>query len=116
MNIVKLGPFFYIDDELLYNAIPLNECELRIDKLDNPYSHEELFEKKYGMELDYIDYPRGRVVWDITNDTAIIYIDPCINNEKVINKILKAFNLDKYVIQGDLHYHCKNCSDDIWNS
>ena len=113
---IKLGPFFYLNNQLLYNTKNVNKCELHIDKLDNIYSHEELFEKKYGDRLDYIDYPRGRVIWDIANKRAIIYIDPCINKQVIIDKIANVFNLKDYVVEGDIHYHCKKCSDEIWNS
>lgn len=113
---IKLGPFFYFNKKLLFNALPMKECELRIDKLDNPYSHEELFESEYGNFFDYIDIPRGRVIYDLTNKCSIIYIDPCIKYQKIIEEIIKTFNIDNYVISGDLHYHCKKCSDEVWNS
>ncbi len=105
---IKLGPFFYIDNKLIYNACTLEDARPQADKLDNSYGHDKLYDD-YFLDGDYIDYPRGRVVWDKTNDRAIIYIDKCINNESVIMKILKAFDLKDYVIAFDDHYHCKNC-------
>lgn len=101
---VKLGPFFYIDNKLLFDAKPIEECEKRLDKYDNPCQHVDLFERTYGTDLDYIDYPRGRVVYDETNDEAIIYIDRAINNENVVNNILEAFDIDNFRIAFDDHY------------
>lgn len=111
----KAGPFFVIKNKVLYHAIPTSECEQRFNKLDNPYSHRLLFEKIYGNNYDYIDYPRGRVVWDIPNNKAIIYIDPCINNGTVLLMIKTKFNLTDFAVEGDVHYHCKKCSDKIWD-
>lgn len=110
----KVGPFFFIDNKLIYNACSLEEARPQFDKLDNSYGHDKLYDDYYS-DGEYIDYPRGRVVWDKTNNRAIIYIDRCINNEKVINQILKAFELTDYVIDFDFHYHCKNCIADIFD-
>lgn len=112
---IKAGPFFIINNKLLYHAIPISECEQRSNKLDNPYSHRLLFEKTYGSKYDYIDYPRGRVVWDMSSQRSIIYIDPCINNEETLLKIKSTYNLNDYAVEEDTHYHCKKCSDKIWN-
>lgn len=105
---MKIGPFFYIKNTLIYNACPLTEGRKQADKLDNSYGHEKLWDDNFPTG-DYIDYPRGRVVWDCTNDRAIIYIDPCINNDAVIEKIKAAFGLSDYVTAVDDHYHCKKC-------
>lgn len=116
MDRSKLGPFFLIENKLLYNAADISDCDTRGDKIDNPCSHEKLFEENYSKSLDYIDYPRGRVIWDSTNGRAIIYIDPCINNAATIGKIAKAFSISDYTVEGDIHYHCKKCSDCIFDS
>ena len=107
-----LGPFFYIDNKLVYDARLLSEARQQYDKLDNPYSHEKLYDDHFRTG-DYIDYPRGRVIWDLTNDRAIIYVDPCINTPDILEQITKVFQLDKYVVEGDDHYHCRNCT--IWS-
>lgn len=104
----KIGPFFYIDNELVYNACPLSQGRRQADKLDNSYSHEKLWEK-YFVFGEYIDYPRGRVVWDCTNNRAIIYVDRCINIPKVIEKIKVSFELQDYIVEFDNHYRCSKC-------
>jgi len=131
----KTGPFFYIDDILLADSAELYESRKQADKLDNPCSHENLFERNIHMveryerqkragtvdnlyyleeminrknhKLDYIDYPRGRVVWDTTRNISIIYIDPCIRNR--IHEIVERFSLSEYVVEEDEHYHCRKC-------
>ena len=79
-----------------------------------PYGRDQLYDDyfKFG---DYIDHPRGRAVWDITNNRAIIYIDPCINREDVLSQIIDAFDIGDYVVEYDDHYHCKNCVGDLFN-
>lgn len=110
----KAGPFFIIGGMLLFHAAPLSECERRADRLDNPYSHEALFERALGRHLDYIDFPRGRVVRDLTGDRAIVYIDPCINDPASLSAVAAAFSLTDYRVEGDVHYHCRKCSDSVW--
>ena len=112
---IQIGPFFYIDNKLIYNGCTLDKARSQADKLDNSYGHDKLYDDYY-KDGDYIDYPRGRVVWDKTNNKAIIYIDPCINNNEVIGKVLETFDLKDYVIAFDDHYHCKNCVEEYFKS
>ena len=111
----KVGPFFKIKGKYLYDAISIDKCESSTGVLDNPCSHESLFENRYSKELDYIDYPRGRVLWDTKESRGIIFIDPCIKSQTTISKIAEIFCLPDYIVKEDLHYHCKRCSDKIWN-
>lgn len=99
----KIGPFFYINNKLIYNACDLDEGREQAGKLDNFSSG------------DYIDYPRGRVIWDKEKNKAIIYIDPCIDKKSVLDEIAEAFEIGEYVTASDLHYHCKNCSDALFD-
>ena len=105
---VKIGPFFYVRNSLIFNACTLEEGRHQADKIDNSYGHDQLWDAnfRYG---DYIDYPRGRVIWDTTNNRAIIYIDPCIRNEDVLGKVVDAFEVEDYVVSEDDHYHCRRC-------
>ena len=110
----KTGPFFYVYKNLIYNALPLYKCRAQADKLDNPYGHDRLWEDhfKHG---DYINYPRGRVVWDRTNKRSIIYIDRCINRPEVIEKIKEAFCITDHVVDYDDHYRCRSCIGDLFD-
>ena len=105
---MNLGPFFYRKGKLIYHAMPAEECRKQFDKLDNSYGHEKLWDEKVGAG-EYIDCPRGRVVWDCTNNRAIVYIDRCINKPNVIEKIKDAFGLTDFVTESDGHYRCRRC-------
>ena len=58
---MKIGPFFFINNRLLYNASPLTEVRKQADKIDNYYGHDQLYDDHFKSG-DYIDYPRGCVV------------------------------------------------------
>lgn len=105
---VQIGPFFYIKNTLIRNTCSLEKGRRQADKLDNSYSHKQLWDDHFRFG-EYIDHPRGRVVWDITNNRAIIYIDRCINKPKVISKIKVTFELQDYTVAYDDHYRCRNC-------
>lgn len=109
-----MGPFFFIDNKLYANKCSLDKADSQADKLDNPYGHDRVYDD-YFSDGDYIDYPRGRVVWDCSNYRAIIYIDPCINKMETIAEIAQEYGLTEYTVDGDLHYHCKNCLGDVWD-
>ena len=103
-----IGPFFYINNKLICNTCSLDEGCRQADKLDNSYSHEQLWDD-YSRSGEYIDHPRGRVVWDRTNNRAIIYIDKCINKPEIISKIKAAFEIQNYTVEFDDHYRCRDC-------
>lgn len=110
---VRIGPFFYIDEQLIFRGCAIEYGEARGSKLDNPYSHAHLYDRRFRSG-DYIDYPRGRVVWDTEKNRAIVYIDRCINRPEVLEKIATAFELTDYVVEADAHYRCKNCVGELW--
>jgi len=109
-----IGPFFYVNGDFIAHKITANQGESRGNKLDNPYSHEKLHDDNFKFG-DYINIPRGRVVWDCEEDKAIIYIDICIKKVDIaVKEIVKAFGLKDYMIKHDEHYVCPNCMGDIW--
>lgn len=110
---MRIGPFFYIRNRLIYNTCNLSEGRVQGDKIDNSYGHDQLFDAYFRFG-EYIDYPRGRVIWDTEEKRAIIYIDPCINRDEVINQVIEKFEIGDYVIEYDDHYHCKKCVGDLW--
>ena len=111
---VQIGPFFYIRNSFIYNTCLLAEGREQAGKLDNSYGHDQLYDDHFKTG-EYIDYPRGRVVWDKEKNHSIIYIDPCINREDVLSQIIDAFDIGDYVVEYDDHYHCKKCVADLFN-
>ena len=110
-----IGAFFYISGNFLAHKIPALQGEQRGGKLDNPYSHEKLYDDNF-CDGDYIHIPRGRVVWDIEKERAIIYIDVCIEKiDGAVIKIAELFSLTDYAVEHDEHYVCPNCMKNIWD-
>ena len=106
---VLIGPFFYIRGKLIFDALPVERGRHQADKIDNSFGHDTLYDRCYHTG-EYIDCPRGRVVWDITNGRAIIYIDRCIERTAVIEKIKTAFDLgENFTVEHDDHYRCRRC-------
>ncbi|MDP4132731.1 MAG: hypothetical protein Q8882_01820 [Bacillota bacterium] len=111
---LTIGPFFYIDGKFLTHKISVEQGDVRGDRIDNPYSHEKLYDDNYSSG-DYINVPRGRVIWDSENNRTIIYIDTCIEKvDGAVKEIAKAFGLTDYLVEHDEHYVCPNCMRNIW--
>ena len=121
------GFFWFINDEMLglCYEVPKYNYELKQSK-----THEEVWNKikpnNCDKKWDY--YPRGRVMVDpnydsdnkFTNYSAMIFLDPCINNNECKNKIIDYYNLNVPNINlfwmGNLkqrsgidHYSCHQC-------
>lgn len=112
-NNEMIGPFFYIK-KLIAHAISMEKGEKRGNRIDNPYSHERLYDD-YFNSGDYINFPRGRVIWDNASNKAIIYIDICVEKtDGAIKQIAEMFDLTDYMIKHDEHYVCPDCMGDIW--
>ena len=112
-----IGPFFYIPQKrkIICHACKIEQGEVRADKYDNPYGHSQLWDDHY-TNGDYINYPRGRVVFDGTNNRAIIYIDRCIDKPVIIEKLKTLFEIDdSFIVEYDFHYQCARCLKDIWD-
>jgi hypothetical protein len=111
---VFVGPFFYFEEIVagrggVYAAlVTLEESESIADKLGASLSHQELFDQ-LNVDIDYINVPRGRVVYDTSKKEAVIYIDRCI--ETKIKEILNVFKIENFRIEHDEHYVCPGCWD-----
>ena len=110
----RIGPFFYIDGQLIFRGCAPEYGEARGGKLDNPYSHARLYDRRFRTG-DYIDFPRGRVVYDTERSRAIVYIDRCIRRPEVLEKIAAAFELTDFVVESDTHYRCRDCVGALWD-
>ncbi len=103
-----VGPFFWIKGKIIADVLPLSEAEKYGDKLTSAVSHSDLFDHsvKHG---EYILFPRGRVVWDISRNEAVIYLDKCLCDSSIINAVYRTFELTVYRVENDEHYVCPKC-------
>ena len=117
---MMVGLFFYVKSEtlnyndFLYYAIEEEKTEKYGKFSTTGIGHSELFDKKFpGKSVEYFDFPRGRVVFDVENNNHIIYIDNCIRSKA--NELAKIFDIANYILETDEHYVCKKCmSDDFF--
>jgi hypothetical protein len=111
-----LGIFWLVDGKLIFDSSPLSEAEPYGDHMTHPRSHVNVWEKfersgRVPRGSEYEGYPRGRVMFDTTNESFTILADKCILKRKdMIAQIKKALHLSKKVkLDTDLHYRCPNC-------
>lgn len=105
---LEVGLFFYVNGALIFEGCKLKEAEKYGDFLIFSESHLEAWDKLgYSVDFDY--YPRGRVVYRVTDETFIIYHDRCISEE--IKEFAGKYAGEKYVFELDEHYCCHNCNE-----
>ena len=117
-----IGPFFYVAQKkkIIYHACAVDQGEARFGKYDNPYGHEKLWDDHFSNG-DYINYPRGRVIYDSVSNKAIIYFNlPDSEIERsliVIEKIKSIFEITDIdcSVEYDFHYQCRRCINNIWD-
>lgn len=106
---VNVGIFWVIEEKIWHKK---EEKETTKGKIDSDLAHFLVWESsplrvKY-KGCDFATFPRGRVIYDTENMEHIIYADRCIS-EKQLVKIANLFKVEKYRVEGDLHYRCDSC-------
>ena len=111
-----LGIFWLVDGKLIIDSSPLSEAEPYGDHMNHPRGHVDVWTKfersgQVPRGSEYEEYPRGRVMFDTTNESFTILADKCILKRKdMIAQIKKALHLHKKVKTGtDPHYRCPLC-------
>jgi len=101
------------------NGNPLNIHSIELNsKSGNTYNHKKLWESEVKNnneyrpynKKDYDYYPRGRV--EISHNRAVIYLNPNINKQNIIDEIIRGFGLIDNIpeiqvkVDGSVHYQC----------
>ncbi|SDG69972.1 hypothetical protein SAMN05216338_1002125 [Bradyrhizobium sp. Rc2d] len=125
----RVGIFWGIPGErgsvaILEDFTPLDEAERYGGFLTHPGGHYEVWEswrsqrnsvaarrglRKFVVESEYEDLPRGRIVYDVDRAVFVIYADRKLQKPNIVTKIVEAFGLtdQPYVIRSDQHYRTK---------
>ena len=112
----KVGIFFAVSENLIFDAVPLEHGESYGDSVgfsghhdfwaalvaQNPAEH--LFA---SHAYDY--FPRGRVVYFKESDSFRLYADRCMTAIQ-IEKVAALFKLPAYKLARDEHYQCARCN------
>ncbi len=121
----KIGIFWIYQGRVLARPISIKDGEPQDDFIDSPDSHVHVWDEPDGFmrdypelaECNYEDIPRGRVLYESSEDRYVIYLDECLMNAKDQAALKQAFNLAKEdcVFRSDPHY-CTDASkiDDLF--
>lgn len=105
-----IGPFFFYGGRLLARPIPWSAGERRADKYDDSLGHAELYDQLFPNGGEYMDFPRGRVIWDAAKEESILYMDRCISaRPNEVEEVRRAFQVDRSRVEHDEHYICPQC-------
>ena len=111
----KVGLFFYVEGRFAFSGCELSEAETYGDFLIFPESHFDVWNKHNYLQarnikkkVDYDYYPRGRVVYRISDETFIIYYDKCVEND--IHRLARVYKDWKVLFELDEHYCCHGCN------
>lgn len=96
----KVGIFWFLGDEIIefaqdQTAVPVNHVGFK----DSPWDHYAVWDKvvKVYPQLqgkEYFDIPRGRVLYNTKDDMYHIITSTALaNDQKKINKVMRAFSL-----------------------
>jgi hypothetical protein len=106
----SVGIFFVINNKVIANLESISILQPLNGFYDAELGHSEWFEEtlfaKYPQFEQYIEIPRGRVVYEIKKNKFIVYLDKKLNNEQIQKKIMKSFGLtaQNTLFRRDAHY------------
>ena len=121
-SIPKVGIFYFINDGILFDAVPAVNGEPYGEAVQHG-SHYEFWdslgpktstEKKFKSRV-YDAYPRGRVVYFSKRNTYRIYNDICINFSVDIPFVMDTFGLKDVEVEFEYeeYYQCSKCNPDF---
>lgn len=104
-----IGIFWIKDDgELILDTCPYDKGGELIGAWANHSGHYPFWEeyvRERGLTVDYVHYPRGRVVFNVrTKKFKIMSSKAVLGDDRIMKKVARAFNLKKYIAEADEHY------------
>jgi hypothetical protein len=114
----RVGIFWMLaDGSLLVDSSPLSAAEGYADCLTHSRSHIDVWAElqssgRAPTDVEYEEYPRGRVIFDTRQDRWVIMADRCILRRKdLMRKISALTNLSgmRTETSPDSHYRCSRC-------
>lgn len=112
----KVGIFFVVKGQLLYDIASLEEVEQSQDAINfsGHYEYWESLRPKSNLELlfkqhayDYL--PRGRVIYFNKTKSFKLCADRCISTVE-LDLITTVFQLTSFKLAQDEHYQCATCN------
>lgn len=116
-----VGMFYSIGGVLYYVILPVTMGDRQVDDVSTNTTHYEWWRYIYrllrlqnpGFDIEDHEYvPRGRVIFNVSEDTYYLYIDKCIKkSKKMMEDIFRTMCLPKKKTKVvlDFHYECQKC-------
>ena len=112
----KVGIFWFYEDRLLIDSVPVSQAEACEGFYNYPLSHEHSWVKlqRRGVvpaEVEYDEPPRGRGVYNARTQQFLLMADQCIlKNPELVKRILAVLDLPaRTKTEPDSHYRCVHC-------
>ena len=107
----KVGPFFYIANKIYSDSVIWSQAEDYGDFKtwgSHYYFWDTICKSNWDFkELEYNHFPRGRVTYNFIKELYYIYLNPRLNKDSIIKKIIEEFDLSglNFIVdKKDEHY------------
>jgi len=115
-QVVLVGILFVVNDRVLVESSQLSEAELGAEFADHRRGHEAFWsdlqhEGRVPRDQEYVEFPRGRSVFNRLTGHHVLYLDRCIiKRPDLVREIKRRLQLPARVeISRDSHYRCPVC-------
>ena len=102
-----VGPYFYIGGKFFCHKEKAESFDWTRRFFDSEVSHFNFFQT-LGIDADYGNFPRGRVLFDNYKRKYIVYLDSSLNHEQYKEELVRIYELDldmsDVVFKKDSHY------------
>ena len=111
----KVGIFFLVNDGLFIDGTPVQDGEPYGECLTHAKGHDVYWEELLACGAvpggDYVEFPRGRAVYNRTTGKFTLYADKCVlKRSDLVREIKLRLHLPPRTRTGtDLHYRCPVC-------
>lgn len=109
MILAKIGIFWVYRHQVFGQTCALDAAEMGVSgRLDSPDTHDVVWPAVAALlglaHLDYIDVPRGRVLFDLKRQCAVIYVDQSLLSQKALIRGFFGLTGVPVIWRLDLHY------------
>lgn len=107
----QVGLFFVVKGNILFHGCSIEEAENYGDFKIYNKSHFEIWDENYyrKYKVDYDFYPRGRITFNVKQNSYWIYRDTCIPDD-ILEKWIIEHEYKRVAIKEDEHYKCNLCN------
>jgi hypothetical protein len=113
---IVVGILFVVNDRVLVESSQLSEAELGAEFADHRRGHEAFWsdlqhEGRVPRDQEYVEFPRGRSVFNRLTGHHVLYLDRCIiKRPDLVREIKRRLQLPARVeTSRDSHYRCPVC-------